>query len=221
MTMTMLNIELRCHLVSDESTCEGKCGRVWWESLAFELTGSLIPKLSWSEATLQGIHSSCLVQGLCVVPLGRSGEGHRNPENSDPVTSEAGIIEWSFSHLHNQQGSVTLWPDLSSELQILFFQHSWLQLPSHLLEGGVQLSFGNTGLLSTSLSLKNKKQIIGQVLFCLIIAYQAVSQGLAKDMKILINYPVFKSNLDTAMRASLWLKEHAVFAKASTPRELF
>lgn len=50
-------------------------------------------------------------------------------------------------------------------------------------------------------------------MFRLIIAYQAVSESLAKDMNILINYPVFQGNLDTVTRASLCLKEHAVFCK--------
>jgi hypothetical protein len=42
----------------------------------------------------------------------------------------------------------------------------------------------------------------------LIIAYQAVTQSLAKDMSKLINYPVFKSNFDTAI-GSLFMLEGA------------
>ena len=53
----------------------------------------------------------------------------------------------------------------------------------------------------------------GQILFRLIIAYQAVSESLAKDMNILINYPVFQGSLDIAIGASLCSKEHAVFCK--------
>lgn len=50
-------------------------------------------------------------------------------------------------------------------------------------------------------------------MFRLIIAYQAVRESLAKDMNILINYPVFQGDLDTAKGASLCSKEHAVFCK--------
>lgn len=55
------------------------------------------------------------------------------------------------------------------------------------------------------LSFFKEKKNRGQALFCLIIAYQAVTQSLGKDMNKLINYPVFKSNLDTAIRSLFML----------------
>lgn len=60
------------------------CSKVWrgddGDSLPFELTGILIPKLSGSKVTLQGIHNSCLVQSLLVALLGRLWEGTQKPQ---------------------------------------------------------------------------------------------------------------------------------------------